>query len=159
MFHLQASLILFLLFAGIKFDSTVTTHVHAIELNHFYDMKGNPVYDQVIFWECAPETGRFQVRAWTIADDREIPNRRPIKNYATGLYQVDWYDTDKGIKRKVTSNLYRESWTQYDPEMRDKKVHHESRRIPLPGRNPKRDDNGDAVPPLVPPVLNYEDPV
>lgn len=156
---MKLSLILSLLFAGIKFDSTVHTHVDLIELNHFYDAKGNPVYDQVIFWECAPETGRFQVRQWTLADDREFPDRRPIKNYATGLYQVDWYDVDKGCRRKITSNLYRESWSQSDPEREDKKFHPEDRRIPLPGRKPKRDEDGDAVPPLVQPVLNYGDPV
>ena len=46
-------------------------HVALIELNHFYDQTGRHVYDQVIFYERAPETGRFQVRAWCLVEDRE----------------------------------------------------------------------------------------
>lgn len=42
--------------------------VDLIELNHFYDVQSRLVYDQVIFYQQAPETGRFQVRAWCLVD-------------------------------------------------------------------------------------------
>jgi len=105
--------------------------VDLIELNHFYDQQGRLVYDQVIFYERAPESGRFQVRAWCLVEDRESLNRRPIKNHQTELYQVDWFDTDQRLLRKVTSRLYRESWTQIDPERTNKKIHDERLRIAM----------------------------
>ena len=114
----------------------VLEHVDLIELNHFYDQKGAFLYDQVIFYERSPATGRFQVRAWCLVEDRELHNRRPIKNESTGVYQVDWYDSDQRLQRKITSRLYRESWTQIDPERHDKKLHDERLRITLSKRQP-----------------------
>lgn len=114
-----------------KGNHSVDEYVDLIELNHFYDQLGRPVYDQVIFYERAPETGRFQVRAWCLVEDRESLNRRPVKNYGTQLYQVDWFDTDQRLLRKITSRLYRESWTQVDPERANKKRHDERSRIAM----------------------------
>ena len=111
--------------------------VDLIELNHFYDQQGRLVYDQVIFYERAPESGRFQVRAWCLVEDRESLNRRPVKNQQTELYQVDWFDTDQRLLRKITSRLYRESWTQIDPERTNKKIHDERLRIAMI-QSPKR---------------------
>lgn len=111
-------------------------HVGLIELNHFYDQRGSLVYDQVIFYERAPENGRFQVRAWCLVEDREQLNRRPIKNETTGLYQVDYYDKDNRLTRKLTSRLYRETWSQVDPERNNKKRHDERLRIALVKRIP-----------------------
>ncbi len=114
-----------------KGNHSVDEYVDLIELNHFYDQLGRPVYDQVIFYERAPETGRFQVRAWCLVEDRETLNRRPIRNHETQLYQVDWFDTDQRLLRKITSGLYRESWTQIDPERVNKRVHDERSRIAM----------------------------
>ena len=120
-----------------KGNHSADEYVDLIELNHFYDQQGRLVYDQVIFYERAPETGRFQVRAWCLVEDRDCLNRRPIKNQQTDLYQVDWYDTDQRLLRKITSRLYRESWTQIDPERVNKKLHDERSRISMV-QNPKK---------------------
>lgn len=104
-----------------KLASGVSENVDLIELNHFHDMRGRLVFEQVVFYERAPETGRFQVRAWCMVDDNADCNRRPVKNETTQLYQVDWLDTDHRLLRKITSRLYRESWTQTDPERDDQK--------------------------------------
>ena len=114
-----------------KGNYAVDEYVDLIELNHFYDQLGRPVYDQVIFYERAPETGRFQVRAWCLVEDRESLNRRPVRIHETQLYQVDWFDTDQRLLRKITSRLYRESWTQIDPERVNKKIHDERSRIAM----------------------------
>ena len=114
-----------------KGNHSIDEFVDLIELNHFYDQRGRLVYDQVIFYERAPETGRFQVRAWCLVEDRECLNRRPIRNYKTQLYQVDWFDTDQRLLRRITSRLYRESWTQIDPERANKKIHDERSRIAM----------------------------
>ena len=108
-----------------------TESVDLIELNHQYDKQGRLVFDQVVFWERTPTTGRFQVRTWCMVDDREELNRRPIKSEATGLWVVDWKDTDKRVIRSISSRLFRESWTQNDPERDDKKHHDERLRVLL----------------------------
>ena len=126
-----ALLLVVILSIPLQLANTVAEYVDCIELNHFYDQGGKLVYDQVVFYELAPETGRFQVRAWCLVEDREKLNRRPTKNHTTGLYQVDWYDADYRVLRKITSRLYRESWTQIDPERENKKVHDERLRITM----------------------------
>ncbi len=138
MFPTSITLCLFLCATiSLKGNRSADEYVDLIELNHFYDQKGGLVYDQVIFYERAPETGRFQVRAWCLVEDRECLNRRPTKNLQTDLYQVDWYDSDQRLLRKITSRLYRESWTQIDPERANKKLHDERSRISMV-QNPKR---------------------
>ena len=118
-------------------NDTAEEYVDLIELNHFYDNQGRHVYDQVIFYEKTPDTGRFQVRAWCLVEDRDFRNRRPIKNMETKLYQVDWFDNDQRLHRIITSRLFRESWTQVDPERANKKIVEERSRIALV-QNPKK---------------------
>ena len=130
----QSSLAIFVLICAVtshKGGRTTEEHVDLIELNHFYDQQGRLVYDQVIFYARAPETGRFQVRAWCLVEDREYLNRRPVKNYETQIYQVDWYDSDQRLLRKISSRLYRESWSQVDPERANKRFHDERLRISM----------------------------
>jgi hypothetical protein len=116
---------------GIKQFGAAFESVAAIELNHFYDQRGNNIYDQVIFYEKSPEDGRLRVRSWCLVDDAKELNRRPVKNYNANTTEVDWYDTDNKILRKISSRIFRESWTQIDPERENKKVLHESLRLAL----------------------------
>ena len=120
-----------------KGTNTAEEYVDLIELNHFYDHQGRHVYDQVIFYEQSPETGRFQVRAWCLIEDRDNLSRRPMKNVETQLVQVDWFDKDQRLVRKITSRSFRESWTQIDPERANKKILEERSRIALV-QNPKK---------------------
>lgn len=106
-------------------------HVAVIELNHFFDQRGKPVFSQVVFYERSPETGRFQVRAWCLVEDREELGRRPIRNETTGVYTVYWLDKDRKLQRKITSSIYSESWTQVDTEVANKLIHPQSKRIAL----------------------------
>jgi hypothetical protein len=120
-----------------KGTNTAEEYVDLIELNHFYDHQGRHVYDQVIFYEHSPETGRFQVRAWCLIEDRDNLSRRPVKNVETHRYQVDWFDNDQRLVRKITSRSFRESWTQIDPERANKIILEERSRIALV-QNPKK---------------------
>lgn len=128
------TLLLLLATGNATVRSQIAEHVALIELNHFYDASGKPVYDQVMFYELAPETGRFQVRAWCLVEDREQLNRRPVRDQVTDLVTVDWYDVDRRVRRRITSKLFRESWTQSDPERDNKRVHPEKLRIGLATR-------------------------
>lgn len=79
----------------------------SIELNHFYDGAGRPVFDQVIFWQ------GDRVRAWRLwKSPEQTPRRRP------GGFAVTWFDGDR--LREVRALSYRESWTQHDPELEDR---------------------------------------
>jgi hypothetical protein len=124
------SLVIALVF-GVGFSFIAFEHVDAIELNHFFDAKGRLVYDQVIFREWQPSTGRFHVRQWTLIDDRDPISKRPLKNEQTGIYSVEYFDADAKATRKVVSRVFKESWTQHDPEREDKKAFPESLRFAL----------------------------
>jgi len=116
---------------SLKLATQASESVDLIELNHYYDTRGRLIYDQVVFWEINPTNKRFQVRAWCLVDDREDLDRRPIKNESTGRWSVVWRDGDKRVMRHITSQQYRESWTQTDPERDDKKRHDERLRVAL----------------------------
>ncbi len=120
------------LIALLSIPTNLTTHEHvdAIELSHVYDARGRLVFDQVVFWEQTPTTGRFQVRAWCLVDDREAINRRPVRN-DNGLYVCEVVDVSEKLTRRVVSRVYRESWSQCDPEREDKKQHDERLRVEL----------------------------
>jgi len=113
--------------------------VDLIELNHFHDPCGRHVYDQVIFYQIAPETGQFRVRAWCLVEDRESLSRRPTLDPATGIARVEWWDDQQQILRRLKSPQFRESWTQIDPERQDKTKWDERTRLSLM-QCPKRAD-------------------
>jgi len=104
----------------LKFTDYAEESVDLIELNHKYDKEGRHVFDQVIYWERAPGNGKYYVRAWHIVTDK--PEHYPIKNYISDIWEVNWYDSDARLHRKIRSRLYRESWTQNDPEIDNKKL-------------------------------------
>lgn len=112
-------------------DRKIEESVDMIELNHFYDPCGRHIYDQVIFYHLAPETSAYRVRAWCLVDDRETLSRRPSRDVARGQVRVEWYDGEHKVVRHLTSRIYRESWTQVDPERMDKRVLDERLRVSL----------------------------
>lgn len=129
------SLLALVLGVGFSSQFIAFEHVDAIELSHFYDAKGRLIYDQVIFWDRTPTTGKMEVRSWCLVEDRNEQTRRPIKNEQNGLYSVEYYDTDSKTIRKVVSRIYRESWSQSDPERENKKTFPESLRVALAKKN------------------------
>lgn len=116
-------------------------HVDLIELNHFYDELGRHVYDQVIFYEWAPDTCEHYVRAWCLVDPKETPNCTPRQNHRDQRWHVRWFDRDNRVVREVDSLHFRESSTQTDPERLNKKKLDEKLRVALiqvPARNDRR---------------------
>lgn len=105
--------------------------IDMIELNHFYDPCGRHIYDQVIFYHLSPETGKYRVRAWCLVEDRESLTRRPLRDAKTGRVRVEWYDGEHKALRRLESGIYRESWTQVDPERMDKRHWDERLRLSL----------------------------
>jgi hypothetical protein len=90
-----------------------------IELNHFHNNKGQHVYSQVIFYERLAENGQFRVRSWALIEMRESLNRLPQYDPKVDKVVVDM-KMDSGKVVRLESRLFKETWTQHDPERRDK---------------------------------------
>lgn len=96
-------------------SSIVEDRVDVIEVNHFYDEEGRLVFDQIIFWEWCPVTKRHQVVAWRLLKKYSAwPERRGRE------WQSMWIDGE--LLRRVIAPSIRETWTQYDPELEERKL-------------------------------------
>lgn len=98
--------------SGEQRSSSLADHVDLVEVNHFCDEYGKVIFNQLIFYDWCPESGRYQVRSWKpLRKDYQYPTR----NWAKDCYTAVWYD--KGVKRIVEAQVIRESWTRFDPEL------------------------------------------
>jgi hypothetical protein len=93
-------------------DDVVFEHVDLIEVNHYYDDKGQHVFDQLIFYDWSPQCCRYDVRDWRLLKN---PAQIPVRNWQRGDYEATWHDGN--LLRKVHADGVRETWTQYDPEL------------------------------------------
>jgi hypothetical protein len=96
-----------------------STYFHLMELNHFYGRDGKHVYSQVILWHQNPATMRLEVGYWSLADTEPL-----LEN---GLYK--WTDKEG---RAAHSRIFRESWSQIDPERANQKRLDQESRIGFP---------------------------
>ena len=104
-------------------NDVASDSVDLIEVNHFYDEHGRLVFDQVIFYDWCTSENRYQVRAWRLL---KKPSQIPHRDMNTGEYLTTWHDGD--VLRRVQARSFRESWTQYDPELREREYLPKDRR-------------------------------
>ena len=90
--------------------------VDLIEINHFHDDRGRHVFDQVIYFDWSPKQRRYNVRAWRLIKDR---GQIPTYHHQSGKFQSVWHDGN--VMRLIRGTSVRETWTQYDPEMVERK--------------------------------------
>jgi len=96
----------------------VKENVDLIEVNHYHDEHGRLIFDQVIFYDWSPIDGRYQVRDWRLL---KSPSQVPRRNWRSGGYQVIWNDERTGdTLRQIDARSLRETWTNHDPEMRER---------------------------------------
>ena len=100
--------------------------VDLIELNHFYDEHGRLVFDQVIFYDWSSADARYNVRAWRLVKN---PAQLPQRDWSTGYFSAMWQDGEQ--LRHVQSQSFRETWTQYDPELVEREYLPKERRKEL----------------------------
>lgn len=93
-------------------ELVVGDEVDLIEVNHFFDEQGRHIFDQTIFYDWCPIQCRYNVRAWRLL---KHPSQRPYRDWKGGGYVAVWHDGQ--LLRRVRSSSFRESWTQYDPEL------------------------------------------
>lgn len=121
--------VLLLLLVGDRLFDPSYQRVDLIELNHKYGENGQHVFDQVIFWERHPGSGKYRVLDWRMVEDAIYFSRRPKLDQSGSMYAVTW--SEGGDYFDVRSRIFRESWTQTDPEVLDKKVWPDSCRAKL----------------------------
>ena len=108
-------------------DGVVATdRVDLIEVNHFYDERGRLVFDQVIFYDWSSRESRHQVRAWRLL---KKPAQIPYRDWLKRDFVSVWHDGE--ILREVHGDAFRESWTQYDPELLEREFLPKERRREL----------------------------
>jgi hypothetical protein len=122
----------FLLFIVGDAANVARENVDLVELNHFHDVAGRPVYSQIIFYEWAPDASRYYVRAWVLATE----TNQPTRDYRTGFCRVRYFDADQKLRREITAGSYRETWSQVDPERANKSLLDERARRALIKRTP-----------------------
>ena len=93
-------------------EDIAVARVDLIELNHCYDEHGWLVFEQIIFYEWSPHTSHYNVKDWR---SLKVISQLPHWDARTGTYVATWHDGK--VIRTVNAPSFRESWTQYDPEL------------------------------------------
>jgi hypothetical protein len=93
-------------------EDVLRDRVDLIEFNHRYDENGLLIYEQYIFYDWSDDHSCFRLR-----DHRTLllPARAPERDWSVGGYSLLWVDS--GDIRLVQAKHFRETWTQYDPEI------------------------------------------
>lgn len=86
-----------------------------VEVNHVCDCDGHIKFTQIIAWEWLPDYAVYRAQDWRIIDG--------------------WHDTSgvisawkDGTLWRVRAKLFRETWTDIDVEMQDRKFFPEQKR-------------------------------
>lgn len=113
-------LILLLAMAANPPEDIVIDRCDVIELNHYYDGDGKKIFDQVIFWrwQSIDAGQRLECRDWVIRRPPQVLSIEPRPN---GDKSVVWTERGRGaLLRRVEAPMFRETWTQFDPELKDR---------------------------------------
>lgn len=151
------NLVALLLFAiSYQPPAVIREGVDIVELNHFYDEHGRLVFDQVIFYDWDAE--RPQIREWRLAKDHgSMPARDWFRKFESqssillsgepaageGSWVCRWQDG--GALRAVYATSYKETWTQYDPELVEREILPKEKRRALkslPSPKKRSSENG-----------------
>jgi hypothetical protein len=110
--------------------ATVSTErVDLMEVNHFHDDQGRPVFDQIIFYDWSSTDHRYQIRDWRLLKNA---NQVPLRRTSDGEYVAVWTDfKNRDVLRTTQAKLVRETWTQYDPELIEREYLPEGKRRKL----------------------------
>lgn len=98
-------------------------HCDIIELNHKLDELGNVAFTQIIIWNWKPEVCRHHVEAWWMVDVNNLHLMPCRKDESIVVRRII---NEKPVE--VIAKGYRETKTNNDPEVDDKRIWHESRR-------------------------------
>lgn len=115
--------------------SVAEDQVDLVEINHFHDDQGRPVFDQIIFYDWSPAHGRYQVRDWRLL---KSSNQVPLSNTRDREFIAVWSDyKTRDVLRSTKARIMHETWTQYDPELVERDFLPENKRRRLTDMQPK----------------------
>jgi hypothetical protein len=90
---------------------TADDQCERIEINHVYNLQGEHVLDQVIYWQYYGDS--LHVKDWRWLKDK---NQFPRK---TGQYWQSLF-LDQNTLRRIRAPTFLESYSLYDPELADR---------------------------------------
>lgn len=113
---------MWLLLLIIPFSEPITDRCDRCEYNHYYDENGSHVFDQIIFYEW---DGEF----FSIVD-HFVFYGETYPTFSKSPYgdRVIFHHRESKKLHVVTVGETVETWTQYDPEIRDKYLRQYKRR-------------------------------
>ena len=97
-----------------------------VELNHFINPVGRRLYQQVIFYDWSPVRNEYVIRQWRLV---RSPSHLPQPTAGGSQYVTRW--TQDHQRFEVHAKRFRETWTQDDPERRNRDRLAEEHRLPL----------------------------
>ena len=104
----------------LEFDDPVNylkeDRVDLIEINHYFDTNGKPVLNQLIFHEWNDRRQQFEICDYKLL---RSDNHLPLHGMPGQVPYCIWHD-DQNL-RMVRGRNTIETWTQYDPENRQRK--------------------------------------
>jgi hypothetical protein len=92
--------------------------VDMVEVNHVHDSRGTLSFTQIVAWRIEPETGRPITVGWMLTDRGAFYIRPILRPSGTWAITVQ---SESGMMLTVLARTHRESWTQHDIEMEDRR--------------------------------------
>lgn len=117
----------------IPHDPVIDDRADVIEVNRYFDSEANLVFTQVIFWGWHDQQDTFRVRAWRfLKQEMQIPQR----DWNRRTYVTIW--VDGAVMRRVQALAVQQTWSQFDPEVADRKFLPQHQRRGLSSQTPLR---------------------
>jgi len=115
-----------------KSDDIVRQVVDLVEVNHFYNEEARLLFDQNLFYVWNELEARYDVLAWRLIKN---PSAIPYRDWQNGGYSCFWQDGE--LIRHIYAKAFKETWTQYDPELTEREILPKERRKELLTIQPK----------------------
>lgn len=112
-------LLLVMLGNPVAWKEPVREYADLLEVNHKHT-NGVHTFTQLIVWERHPGNGKYNVRDWAILDDRGEFHGYPTRG-VSGVYESRL--VKNGVNYSLRAPLYRESYTNHDPEVENGRVY------------------------------------
>jgi len=130
----MSALLVFLTLCHVNPDYCVRDSFDRAEINHCYDENGALVLDQLLFWDWDHQCRGEVCEAWVLIKRRREPTEEEKQAWMRKSefpFVAEWkglvprrapdgwvFDfTNRDVYYRVTVKTWRETWTQYDPEV------------------------------------------
>ena len=113
-----------LLLAVIHHSDVVRDECDVLELNHFYDGNGKRCFSQWCFWDWNSLRSRHDVVAWAMASQhgKAEPDEKLRAMVAPTKEGWRLRFGHAGVEREISARQFRETHTQFDPELEARNI-------------------------------------